>query len=76
MLKKRKRRGGGAAEWLKAVHVDAFRTRSSSLSRGKVELTYWDRSDRLVAFMYPPCHAETIPPTLFSLSPPYLLAMD
>lgn len=32
MLKKRKRRGG-AAEWLKAVHVDAFRTRSSSLSR-------------------------------------------
>ena len=59
MLKKRKRRGGGAAEWLKAVHVDAFRTRSSSLSRGKVELTYWDRSDRLVAFMYPPCRRAT-----------------
>lgn len=31
MLKKRKRRGGAAE--LKAVHVDAFRTRSSSLSR-------------------------------------------
>lgn len=34
--------------WTHSVHVPR-------VYLGKVELTYWDRSDRLVAFMYPPC---------------------
>lgn len=40
--------------WTHSVHVPR-------VYLGKVELTYWDRSDRLVAFMYPPCRRATIP---------------
>lgn len=72
MLKKRKRRES-AAEWLKAVYTRG-RIPYTFLEflEGKVELTYWDRSDRLVAFMYPPvsvCRAEMIPLLFLPLPP-------
>lgn len=80
MLKKRKRRCCGVVEsgihtWTHSVHVPRV------YLEGKVELTYWDRSDRLVAFMYSPpvsaCRAEMIPlppfssplPAIYSPSP-------
>lgn len=51
--------------WTHSVHVPR-------VYLGKVELTYWDRSDRLVAFMYPPCRRaapKRSPSSFFFLFP-------
>lgn len=56
----------GIHTWTHSVHVPRV------YLEGKVELTYWDRSDRLVAFMYPPvsvCRAEMIPLLFLPLPP-------